>query len=247
MPTQLQITDLQVTRDGKEIIHGLTLSVQPGELVALLGPNGSGKSTLVTALMGHPKSVISGGQAHLDGELINDLAPDERARRGLFLSVQHPPEIPGVTVSSFLRAAFSAVSGETVGVADFRVRLIAACDALHMDKAFLGRGLNVGFSGGERKRLEMLQLALLAPKYALLDETDSGLDVDALRIVADGVRAALARGCGVLLITHNPAVLADLAPAQVHVLCNGRIVATGDQTLATKVAKEGYAAAGCEA
>jgi Fe-S cluster assembly ATP-binding protein len=247
MPNQLSITDLRVTRDGKEIIKGLSLAVRPGELVALLGPNGSGKTTLVTALMGHPKSVISGGEARLDGELVNDLAPDERARRGLFLSVQQPPEIPGVTVSSFLRAAFSAVSGATVGVADFRARLIKECDALRLDKAFLARGLNVGFSGGERKRLEMLQLALLAPKYALLDETDSGLDVDALRIVADGVRAALARGCGVLLITHNPAVLEDLAPTQVHVLCHGRLVASGNSDLATKVAKEGYAAAGCEA
>lgn len=244
MEKQLKISDLRASRDGKEIVRGVSLEVRPGELVVLIGPNGSGKSSLVSAVAGHPKLAVDGGEVSLDGEGLLPLTPDERARRGLFLSVQHPPEIPGVTVGSFLRAAFTAVSGEDVGVADFRERLVKEMDALKMDKAFLGRGLNEGFSGGERKRLEMLQLAVLAPRYALLDETDSGLDVDALQAVTDGVTAALARGAGVLLITHNPRVLEALRPSAVHVMGGGRIVASGGPELAERVGREGYAAFG---
>jgi Fe-S cluster assembly ATP-binding protein len=247
MEPGLQINDLRVERDGQEIVKGVTLAVASGKLVALLGPNGSGKSSLVSALMGHPLCVVTGGTATLDGEPLGGLPPEERARRGLFLSVQNPPEVPGVTVASFLRAAFTAVSGEKVGVAEFRERLRLLIEQMRLDPALLNRGLNEGFSGGERKRLEMLQLALLEPRYALLDETDSGLDVDALKTVADGVRSAVERGAGVLLITHNPRVLEMIAPDEVHILCHGRIVASGGAELAAKVAEGGYAAAGCEA
>lgn len=245
MDKQLLIEELHVAREGQEIVKGVTLAVRPGELTVLLGPNGSGKTSLVSALMGHPRYRVTGGRLSLDGADLAPLTADARARLGLFLSVQHPPEIPGVTVSSFLRAAWSAVAGEAVGVAAFRERLLEQVAVLKMDKAFLTRGLNEGFSGGERKRLEMLQLAVLEPRYALLDETDSGLDVDALKIVTESVTRALARGAGVLLITHNPRVLEELQPQAVHVLCGGRLVASGGAEVARRVAQEGYASFGC--
>jgi Fe-S cluster assembly ATP-binding protein len=245
MTKELTIRDLRVERDGNAVVRGVSLSVPAGGAVALLGPNGSGKTSLVSALMGHPGFKVTGGAAALDGVDLLGLGPDERARRGLFLSMQQPPEVPGVTVGSFLRAAFGAVSDEQVGMAEFRERLVARMRELGMNPDFLGRGLGEGFSGGEKKRLEMLQLAVLRPKYALLDETDSGLDVDALGLVADGVERARAAGTGILIITHNPQVLARLNPGAVHVLCQGVIRASGGMDLAERIAERGYCAAGC--
>jgi Fe-S cluster assembly ATP-binding protein len=245
MNNQLEINNLHVSREGREVVHGVSLTVPAGRLVALLGPNGSGKSSLVSAVMGHPSFEVTEGEVRLDGESVVGRPADERARLGLFLSLQHPPEVPGVTVGSFLRAAWSAVSAESVGMAAFRERLVRLLTEVGLDPSFLGRGLNEGFSGGERKRLEMLQLALLEPRYALLDETDSGLDVDALKTIGAGISAALARGAGVLIITHNPKVLEVVKPDAVLVLCSGRVVASGGPELATKIAEQGYCGVAC--
>jgi Fe-S cluster assembly ATP-binding protein len=246
MENNLEIRDIRVSRDGREVVGGVSLTVPAGGLVALLGPNGSGKTSLVSAVMGHPNYRIEGGDVLIGGESLLALGVDERARRGLFLSLQHPPEVPGVTVGSFLRAAWAAVSAETVGMADFRGRLVEELEAVRLGPEFLGRGLNEGFSGGEKKRLEMLQLAVLAPKFAMLDETDSGLDVDGLTIVTEGVKRALGRGAGVLIITHNPKVLERLEPSEVHVLCSGHVKASGGSELAARIAKEGYCSVGCQ-
>jgi len=245
MKSKLEIKGLKVSREGREVVKDVSLAVAEGELVALLGPNGSGKTSLVSAVMGHPHYQVDGGDVLIDGESILDLAADERARRGLFLSLQHPPEVPGVTVGSFLRAAWTAVSDETVGMADFRKRLLDELKTVGLSDRFLARGLNEGFSGGEKKRLEMLQMAVLSPRFVMLDETDSGLDVDALGIVTRGVEQAIARGAGVLIITHNPKVLENLKPNRVSVLCSGQVTATGGADLAAEIAEKGYCGVRC--
>jgi len=236
----LIIENLQVQRDGKDIVRGLSLELPAGSAQAIMGPNGSGKSTLAGALMGHPAHLVRSGRISLDGEEITAWTPDKRSLAGLFLSFQHPPEIPGVTVSSFLRAAMNARREKPVPVPEFHALLKAKLAELKMDPAFAARSLNEGFSGGERKRLETLQLLLLAPKYAVLDETDSGLDVDALRLVAQGVDEARERGTGVLVITHHARILDYLKPEKIHIMVGGRLVASGGSELAERIERDGY-------
>ncbi len=241
MPKSLKIENLHVTREGKEIVKGVSLEIPAGEIHALMGPNGSGKSSLANALAGHPKYTITSGSVIVDGEDITALKPDEKAKRGLFLSMQYPPEIPGVTVAHFLRVMTTAARQKPVSVAEFRVILKEKIEALKIDPAFMQRSLNEGFSGGEKKRMEILQLALLEPKYAVLDETDSGLDVDALEIVTNGIAKARSAEMGTLLITHYTRILKHLVPDRVHVLVDGMIVRSGGPELAEQIEREGYA------
>jgi Fe-S cluster assembly ATP-binding protein len=240
----LRITGLRAGVAGKEILKGIDLEVERGRIHALMGPNGSGKSTLAFSLTGHPGYQVTEGTATLDGAALLSLPPDKRAKAGLFLSFQYPAAIPGVKVANFLYAARQAVHPGDLTPAKFRALLMERLEILEMDPAFLGRYLNDGFSGGEKKRLEMLQLAVLAPKYAILDETDSGLDVDALRAVGESVNA-MRRGdeskeTGFLIITHYPRILQHIEPDLVHVMIDGRIVMEGGADLAHRIEREGY-------
>jgi Fe-S cluster assembly ATP-binding protein len=241
MARSLLIDDLIIAREGSVIVNGVTLEVPAGEVHALMGPNGSGKSTLAGALMGHPKHEIRSGRIVLDGEDITYLPPDQRSKKGLFLSMQYPPEIGGVTVSHFLRAALNARRESPMGVVEFHAMLKERMADLRMDPSFSGRSLNEGFSGGEKKRMEALQLAMLMPKYAVLDETDSGLDVDALRVVTEAIDRVRGTEMGVLLITHYTRILRYLVPDKVHVMIAGRIVMSGGRELAEQIETEGYA------
>lgn len=241
----LEIKDLRVSIEGNEILKGVTLTVRGGEVHAIMGPNGSGKSTLANTLMGHPRYVIDDGEVLMDGEDILEMEPDERARKGLFLAFQYPVEIPGVTVANFLRAAYNAVHGDTkpLSVLEFHQLLKQRMAELEMDEEFAGRYLNEGFSGGEKKRHEILQMALLQPRIAIMDETDSGLDIDALKIVAEGVnRERRQRGdqLGVLVITHYQRILDYLKPDYVHIMMDGRIVRSGGPELARELEEKGY-------
>jgi Fe-S cluster assembly ATP-binding protein len=240
----LRITGLRCSVEGNEILKGIDLAVEPGRVHALMGPNGSGKSTLAFSLTGHPKYDVTAGSATLDGEDLLALAPDKRARAGLFLSFQYPAAIPGVKVPNFLFAARQAVRPGELTPAKFRALLLERMDVLGMDPSFLGRYLNDGFSGGEKKRLEMLQMAVIAPKYAILDETDSGLDIDAVKDVGETVKALRAsdegRATGFLVITHYPRILQHVTADVVHVMIDGRIVKTGGPDLANRVEREGY-------
>jgi Fe-S cluster assembly ATP-binding protein len=243
MASGLIVSDLRVSVDSTEILKGIDLSVERGRVHALMGPNGSGKSTLAFALAGHPGYQIAGGSAKLDGEDLLELSPDKRAKLGLFLSFQYPAAIPGVSVANFLRSARTAVRGSDLTPAQFRQLVFEQLDHLGIDTSFLGRYVNDGFSGGEKKRLEMLQLAVLAPKYAILDETDSGLDVDALRDVGESLttlRTGSLTDTGFLIITHYPRILQYIEPDVVHVMMDGRIVKTGDAALAHRIEAEGY-------
>ncbi|HEU4449069.1 MAG TPA: Fe-S cluster assembly ATPase SufC [Gaiellaceae bacterium] len=248
----LEITDLHVsTEDGTEIVRGLDLAVDTDEVHAIMGPNGSGKSTLAYALMGHPAYEITEGDILLDGESILELEADERAQRGLFLAFQYPHAVPGVTVASFLRSAINATrkaanggEDDPIKIPEFRKRLDAAMGQLKVPKEMAGRYLNDGFSGGEKKRVEILQMALLEPRLAILDETDSGLDIDALRIVAGGVRDLVGPGMGALVITHYQRILNYITPDYVHVFVDGRIVREGGPELAEQLESEGYEAFG---
>ncbi len=234
---------LRVSVQGNEILKGIDLAVGPGAVHALMGPNGSGKSTLAFTMAGHPGYVVSGGSVTLDGEELLGLSPDKRARAGLFLSFQYPAAIPGVSVANFLRTARQAVRPDDLTPAKFRKLIFDQLELLDMDPSFLGRYVNDGFSGGEKKRLEMLQLAILQPKYAVLDETDSGLDVDALRAVGNSVQALRAEPdnqTGFLIITHYPRILQHIAPDAVHIMMDGRIVLSGGPELAQRVEQEGY-------
>ena len=230
------------TEDGpKEILKGVDLAIIPGEVHAIMGPNGSGKSTLAYSLAGHPKYHITSGEVTLDGTAINDLTVDERARAGLFLAMQYPVEVPGVSTANFLRTAKTAIDGEAPKVRTWVKEVNAAMQELGLDESFTSRSLNEGFSGGEKKRAEIVQLQLLNPKYAILDETDSGLDIDALRVVADGVNRYTAPGDrGVLLITHYTRILNYIKPDFVHVYVDGRVVAAGGPELADKLEETGY-------
>ena len=230
------------TEDGpKEILKGVDLTINPGEVHAIMGPNGSGKSTLAYSLAGHPKYHITAGIVELDGASINDLTVDERARAGLFLAMQYPVEVPGVSTANFLRTAKTAIDGEAPKVRTWVKEVNAAMQELGLDESFTSRSLNEGFSGGEKKRAEIVQLQLLNPKYAILDETDSGLDIDALRVVADGVNRYTAQGDrGVLLITHYTRILNYIKPDFVHVYVDGRVVAAGGPELADKLEETGY-------
>lgn len=239
MPT-LDIQDLHVSVDGKEILKGITLRIAAGETHALMGPNGSGKSTLASVLMGDPRFTVTGGSILLDGEDILALPPEERARKGLFLSFQYPVEIPGVTVESFLRLAYNTQRGTTLDVVSFHKMLMAAMERSHIDPAFCRRYLNDGFSGGEKKRMEMLQMAILDPAIAILDETDSGLDVDALKVVAEGIAKRQDSAHSTLIITHFSRLLLHVAPTAVHIMMDGVIVKSGGPELAHAVEAGGY-------
>ncbi|MXY72749.1 MAG: Fe-S cluster assembly ATPase SufC [Dehalococcoidia bacterium] len=236
----LEIDALRANVAGNEILTGLNLTVRPGEVHAIMGPNGSGKSTLANTLMGNPRYDVTGGEVRFLGDALDGMAPDERARRGLFLAFQYPVAVPGVTVVNFLRQAVNAVRGEEVPVREFRQELFQKMELLKVDRDFARRYLNDGFSGGEKKRAEMLQLAMLQPRMAVLDETDSGLDIDALRTVADGVNALMHEKMGLLLITHYQRLLNYIKPQFVHVLIDGRIVRSGGPELAEELEESGY-------
>ncbi|EFP58081.1 MULTISPECIES: Fe-S cluster assembly ATPase SufC [Dermacoccus] len=241
----LEIRDLHVTVETengtKEILKGVNLTINSGETHAIMGPNGSGKSTLAYSIAGHPKYTITSGTVTLDGEDVLAMGVDERARAGVFLAMQYPVEVPGVTVSNFLRTAKTAVDGEAPKLRTWVKDVKDAMGNLKMDPAFADRNVNEGFSGGEKKRHEILQMELLKPKMAILDETDSGLDVDALRIVSEGVNRAKAEtNCGVLLITHYTRILRYIKPDHVHVFVNGRVAEEGGPELADRLEAEGY-------
>jgi len=236
----LKIEDLHVAVEGKEIVNGLSLRIPAGEVHAVMGPNGSGKSTLANTLAGHPKYQVTGGHVYLKGEDITSLTPNERAQRGLFLAMQYPTAIPGVTMFNFLRAALKAVQERDVPVREFRQRLMDALALLKMDESFARRYVNDGFSGGEKKRAEVLQMSILKPSMAVMDETDSGLDIDALRTVAEGINALRNPEMGILLITHYQRILNYITPDQVHVLYKGRIVRSGGKELAYELEAKGY-------
>ena len=247
----LEIRDLHVSVEGaasssgagvhQEILRGVDLTVRDGETHAIMGPNGSGKSTLAYAIAGHPKYLVTKGSVTLDGEDVLAMSVDARARAGLFLAMQYPVEVPGVSVSNFLRTAVTAVRGQAPKLRDFVKEQRAAMAALSIDPAFAERSLNEGFSGGEKKRHEILQLELLNPKFAILDETDSGLDIDALRTVAEGVqRLHDEQGLGALIITHYQRILHYVKPEFVHILMDGRIVLEGGVELVERLEREGY-------
>jgi Fe-S cluster assembly ATP-binding protein len=240
-----QIEGLRVSVDGAEILKGVDLTVQPGEIHALMGPNGSGKSTLANTILGNPDYVVTAGRIRFKGEDITDWATDVRGKAGLFLAFQYPEEIPGVPVVQFLRQALGARKGiDDLSILETRLSIIEWMKKLDMDPSFGDRYLNEGFSGGEKKRNEVLQMAILEPDMAVLDETDSGLDIDALRIVANGVREVQAErpDMGVLLITHYQRILDELTPDRVHILVDGRIVDSGGPDLARRLETEGYEA-----
>ncbi|HEY4975970.1 MAG TPA: Fe-S cluster assembly ATPase SufC [Gaiellaceae bacterium] len=244
----LEIKDLHIAlADGTEIVKGINLKVEAGEVHAIMGPNGSGKSTLAHALMGHPAYTITSGEVLIDGASLLGLGPDERARRGLFLAFQYPHAVPGVTVTSFLRSAMNALRKARTGgeddpipIPEFRKELAAATEKLKVPRELLGRYLNDGFSGGEKKRIEILQLALLHPRLAVLDETDSGLDIDALKTIAGGVSDLVGPEMSAVVITHYQRILNYIHPDYVHVFAAGRFVAEGGPELAKQLESEGY-------
>jgi Fe-S cluster assembly ATP-binding protein len=239
-PAELVIQDLHVSVEGKEILKGVNLTVPTGEVHALMGPNGSGKTTLAYTLMGHPSYEVTQGQVLFKGENILDLEPDERARRGIFLAFQYPTSIPGVSMGNFLRLALKSVKGNEIPVLQFRKLVQEKMALLKMEGSFLNRYVNDGFSGGEKKRAEILQMALLEPQIAIMDETDSGLDIDALHVVSEGINAQRGPNLGVLIITHYQRILNYITPDHVHVLVDGRIVRSGGQELVEALEARGY-------
>ncbi len=245
--SDLVIKDLHAAIDGAEILRGVDLELSKGEVHAIMGPNGSGKSTLAHVLMGHPAYEVTGGQVLFRGEDLLELEPDERSRLGIFLAFQYPAAIPGVTVANFLRMAVNAhrrtEDGEDnpIRIPEFRKLLQGSMEQLKIDRSMTSRYLNDGFSGGEKKRMEMLQMAMLKPQIAILDETDSGLDIDALRIVADGVNSLVGPEMGTLVITHYSRLLRYIKPDHVHVLVEGRIVRSGGAEVADELERDGYA------
>ena len=240
--SQLEIKDLHISIGDKPIVKGLTLTVRQGEVHAIMGPNGTGKSTLAKAVAGHPDYLITSGEVLLDGKSLLELEPDERARAGVFLAFQYPSEIPGVSIANFLRASLQArlAEGEELDATAYYKRLYSKMDLLKIDRKFTSRAVNDGFSGGEKKRCEILQMAMLEPAFALMDETDSGLDIDALRIVAEGVNALRGEKLGIMMITHYQRLLDYIIPDFVHVMWDGRIVKSGDKSLALELEAKGY-------
>ena len=241
----LKIVDLHTsveTNDGtKEILKGVDLTINSGEIHAIMGPNGSGKSTMAYALAGHPAYTITQGEAWLDDQDLLDMTADERAKAGLFLAMQYPVEVAGVSVSNFLRTAKTAIDGKAPQIRPWLKNMKTAMENLRMDSSFSERDVNLGFSGGEKKRLEILQMEMLTPSFAILDETDSGLDVDALRVVSEGVnRVHEATGCGIMMITHYTRILRYIRPSHVHVFVNGRVAESGGPELADRLEEEGY-------
>ena len=240
--SQLEIQDLHISIGEKPIVKGFNLTIRQGEVHAIMGPNGTGKSTLAKAIAGHPDYAITKGDVLLDGRSILAMEPDERARSGLFLAFQYPSEIPGVSIANFLRAAVQArmAEGEELDASGYYKKLYSKMDLLKIDRKFTSRSVNEGFSGGEKKRCEILQMAMLEPKFAMMDETDSGLDIDALRIVADGVNALRHGPLGIMLITHYQRLLEYIVPDFVHVMYAGQIVKSGDKSLALELEAKGY-------
>jgi Fe-S cluster assembly ATP-binding protein len=239
-PATLEIRGLHADVEGKQILKGIDLVVKQGEIHALMGPNGSGKSTLSNVIMGRPGYSLSAGEVVFNGENITRLTPDERAKRGLFLAMQYPTEVPGVSVVNFLRTAYQAVKGEQVSALAFRKHMKTQMDRLGVEDAMVNRYVNQGFSGGEKKRNEILQLAVLEPQVAILDETDSGLDIDSLKLVATGVDELVGPDLGVLIITHYQRMLNYITPDHVHVMIGGRIVKSGGPELAHELEEKGY-------
>jgi Fe-S cluster assembly ATP-binding protein len=242
MKNALEIKGLKAGIGGTEILHGLNLTIPQGEVHAIMGKNGSGKSTLAKVMAGHPDYEVTGGDVLLDGKTILGLEPDVRAREGLFLAFQYPSEIPGVTIANFMRAALNArrPEGQEIDAVEYYNELYKKMDLLKIDRAFTSRAVNDGFSGGEKKKNEILQMAMLEPKYAVLDETDSGLDIDALKIVAHGVNSLRGPKLGILVITHYQRLLDYIVPDVVHVMVDGRIVKSGPKELALEMEKKGY-------
>jgi Fe-S cluster assembly ATP-binding protein len=252
MKSELTISNLKVNVEGAEILKGTNLNIKQGEIHALMGPNGSGKSTLAYTLMGHPKYEVTGGKINIDNDDILKLTPDERAQKGIFLAFQYPVEVSGVSLFNFLRMAYNGIKkidttdkgADYLSTIKFKEILSERLKLLKMDDSFITRNLNEGFSGGEKKKCEILQLAVLKPKFAILDETDSGLDIDALRIVAEGVNALSEDpdyDSGILIVTHYSRILKYIKPDKVHVLLNGEIVVTGGEELSDELEKNGYA------
>ncbi|WP_421120718.1 Fe-S cluster assembly ATPase SufC [Aquihabitans daechungensis] len=239
-----EIDDLHVSADGNEILRGVSLTIGAGEIHALMGPNGSGKSTLASALLGSPEYEVTSGRIRFKGDDITEWGADDRGKSGLFLAFQYPQTIPGVSVLNFLRQAWSARKGIDLSMLELRLQIMDWMERLDMDPTFADRYLNEGFSGGEKKRNEILQMAILEPEMAILDETDSGLDIDALRVVAEGVREVRADrpDLGLLVVTHYQRLLDELQPTHVHLLIDGRIVASGGMELAEQVETEGFEA-----
>jgi Fe-S cluster assembly ATP-binding protein len=252
MTADLIIKNLHVSIDGQEILKGVDLEINKGEIHAIMGPNGSGKSTLANTLMGHPAYEVTEGEIWFKGQNVIELAPDERSRLGLFLAFQYPSSIPGVSVANFLRTAINSRRAKSEGssnghgqekgisMRDFRNKLREKMAMLQMDQSFASRYINEGFSGGEKKRMEILQMAMLQPEVAIMDETDSGLDIDALRIVAEGVNQLMSPELAVLVITHYQRILNYIKPDHVHILVNGRIVMSGGSELALQLEEKGY-------
>ena len=243
--SELVIKDLHVTVDDNLILKGVDLTVKQGETHALMGPNGSGKSTLAYSLMGHPQYEVEQGEVWFKGENVLDMAPDERSRLGLFLAFQYPVTIPGVSVANFLRSALNARrhtnnGGDPITIPEFRKLMMEKLKLLEIDPKFAGRYLNEGFSGGEKKRAEVLQMAVLQPEIAIMDETDSGLDIDALKTVSEGVNTLVGPGMGVLLITHYQRILQYIRPDHVHIMFDGQIVMNGGPDLASELEEKGY-------
>ncbi len=237
----LEIKNLHAVVDGKEILKGLDMEILKGQVHVIMGPNGAGKSTLVNIIMGHPKYEITQGSIFFEGEDITELKTDERAKRGIFLSFQNPEEVPGISVESFLKGAKSAVTGKPLKIMAFKKELKEKMQELNMDESYASRYLNVGFSGGEKKKNEILQMMLLNPKLAILDETDSGLDVDAVKIVSSGVKNFKNDNNSILIITHNSKILEYLKADCVHVVQDGRIVRVGDSSLIDEINENGFA------
>jgi Fe-S cluster assembly ATP-binding protein len=245
--SSLKIKDLKVSVEEKPILKGLSLEVKQGEIHAIMGPNGSGKSTMAYSLAGHPKYEVEGGEVWMDDVNLLELPPDERAQMGLFLAFQYPTAIPGISMANFLRTAVNSVKGgngngdgKGMPIVEFRKLLTEKMDLLKIDKSFARRYLNEGFSGGEKKRAEILQMALLEPKFVILDETDSGLDIDALRVVSEGVNALTGPDRGFIVITHYQRILNYIKPDFVHVMHDGRIIESGGPELAHRLEEEGY-------
>jgi Fe-S cluster assembly ATP-binding protein len=241
--SSLKIKDLKVSVEEKLILKGLSLEVKQGEIHAIMGPNGSGKSTMAYSLAGHPKYEVESGEVWMDDINLLELPPDERARMGLFLAFQYPTAIPGISMANFLRTAVNSVrggNGNSMPIVEFRKLLTEKMDLLKVDKSFARRYLNEGFSGGEKKRAEILQMALLEPKFVILDETDSGLDIDALRVVSEGVNALTGPERGFIVITHYQRILNYIKPHFVHVMHDGRIIESGGPELAHRLEEEGY-------
>ncbi len=238
----LEIKNLFVTTEKKEILKGVSLKIKPGEIHTLMGPNGSGKSSLSLALMGHPSYQVTSGKIILDGKDITELSVDKRAKAGLFLALQYPVAVPGVSINNFMRSAYKNLKNPAVKALEIQTKVKTELKNLKLDEKFLTRSVNEGFSGGEKKKLETLQLTILEPKYAVLDETDSGLDVDALKIVSKGIMKAKEKDkkLGVLLITHYQRILRYIQPDFVHILVDGKIVKSGNKELALQIEEKGY-------